>query len=360
MRVPASRLLVFGVPLLFSACATIAPPQPPSLNLPKPPADVRASRKGDRVTLTWTVPSKTTDRQTIRAVGPTQVCRDLIPKLAECGKAVGQAPASSGATGNSSTQRATATYTDSLNSAIESDAPSAFATYAVEVLNREGRGAGPSNQVRVSLARTLPPPNNFQARVTSQGVLLSWSSETAPENPPQSIHYAVRVYRRAEVSQQQRLVGEVPAGGEQSLTDSDIEWEKTYDYRAETVTVIEEANKPLVQVEGDDTPEVRVFADDVFPPAVPSGLQAVFSGPGQKPFIDLVWAPVTDFDLAGYNVYRNEEGTSPTKLNGEPLKSPAYRDANVVSQKKYSYAVSAVDMRGNESARSDQASELVP
>ena len=55
-------------------------------------------------------------------------------------------------------------------------------------------------------------------------------------------------------------------------------------------------------IEGDDTPEVKVFANDVFPPAVPSGLQAVFSGPGQKPFIDLVWAPVSDADLAGYNV----------------------------------------------------------
>jgi fibronectin type 3 domain-containing protein len=99
---------------------------------------------------------------------------------------------------------------------------------------------------------------------------------------------------------------------------------------------------------------------DVFPPAVPPGLQAVSSGPGQKTFIDLVWAPVTDVDLDGYNVYRHGDGEAPVKLNVEPLKVPAYRDANVTSGKRYFYLVSAVDVRGNESTRSEEASEKVP
>jgi len=89
-------------------------------------------------------------------------------------------------------------------------------------------------------------------------------------------------------------------------------------------------------------------------------LQAVASGPGQKTFIDLVWAPVSDVDLDGYNVYRHEEGSAAVKVNTEPLKTPAYRDASVVSGKSYFYSVSAVDVRGNESARSEEASEAVP
>ena len=115
-----------------------------------------------------------------------------------------------------------------------------------------------------------------------------------------------------------------------------------------------------MEIDGDDSPEVNVFAHDVFPPAVPSGLQAVFSGPGQQAFIDLIWAPVTDVDLEGYNVYRHEEGAPPTKVNAAPLKTPAYRDASVVSGKKYLYSVSAVDVRGNESAPSEEANEAVP
>ena len=126
------------------------------------------------------------------------------------------------------------------------------------------------------------------------------------------------------------------------------------------MSVIDTDGKPAIEVEGDDTPEVKIFAHDVFPPAVPSGLQAVFSGPGQEPFIDLIWAPVTDADLAGYNVYRHEEGAAAMKLNAAPEATPGFRDTEVVPGKIYFYSVSAVDQRGNESARSEETSERVP
>jgi fibronectin type 3 domain-containing protein len=115
-----------------------------------------------------------------------------------------------------------------------------------------------------------------------------------------------------------------------------------------------------VQIEGDDSPVVRVVAHDVFPPSVPAGLQAAYSGEGQKPFIDLIWAPVASADLAGYNIYRSEADGAPVKLNSELVKTPSYRDSAVSSGKTYTYSVSAADVRGNESARSDQASETVP
>jgi fibronectin type 3 domain-containing protein len=124
--------------------------------------------------------------------------------------------------------------------------------------------------------------------------------------------------------------------------------------------VVARDNKPEIQVEGDDTPEVQVFTHDVFPPTVPSGVQAVSSGPGQKTFIDLVWAPVSDVDLDGYNVYRHEDGTPAVKVNDQPLKTPAYRDSSVTSGKTYFYSVSALDVRGNESAHSEETSEAVP
>ncbi|HLZ43717.1 MAG TPA: hypothetical protein VKQ11_22310 [Candidatus Sulfotelmatobacter sp.] len=356
MKILTARLLVLGAPLLFLGCATVAPPQPPSLDLPKPPTDLRAVRKGDRVILTWTVPTVTTDRQAARNLGPTRICRGL-GELKECGTPIGKTPGrlSSGKSG----RKIADSYDDTLLPEMQND-PSSFLTYAVEVPNPNGRSAGLSNQVRVSLARVMPPPADFQARVTGRGIELSWKSEIPAGSAQPGAHYEVRVNRRALDGSGQTIVGQVPAGGEQGITDTSIEWEKTYEYRAETVTVIDQANKAPLEVEGDDTPAVKVYADDVFPPAVPSGLQAVFSGPGQKPFIDLVWAPVTDIDLAGYNVYRSEDETAPVKLNSEPLKTPAYRDSSVSSRKQYAYSVTSVDLRGNESARSEPASESVP
>ena len=71
MRRSASTLLMaLSMPLMFTACATIGPPQPPSLDLPKPPTDLRAVRKGDRVILTWTAPTVTTDRQRYTCLEP--------------------------------------------------------------------------------------------------------------------------------------------------------------------------------------------------------------------------------------------------------------------------------------------------
>ncbi len=352
-------VLVLCAAVMLTACATIGPPQPPSLELPKPVSDLRAARKGDRVTLTWTVPTVTTDRRKVRNAGPTRICRGTEPVLTQCGTPVGEAAASPRPASTPSSKKTTAAYTDSITGQIQRGV-SGFVTYSVEPLNADGRGAGVSNQVRVPLAGTLPPPQNFAALVTAQGVVLTWNREIPPANTSPSTRYVYRIYRLQEGSQQSTLVGEAPLGSEPTLTDSRVEWEKTYEYRAETVTLIAQDNKPELQIEGDDTSEIKVFAHDVFPPAVPSGLQAAASGPGQKTFVDLVWAPVTDADLDGYNLYRREAGAAPVPINTTPVKSPAYRDEAVASGKKYLYSVSAIDVRGNESTRSEEAGEAVP
>jgi hypothetical protein len=364
MKLLRGQWLGLAALVWLTGCASIGAPLPPSLELPRPPEDLRAARKGDKVTLTWTIPPRTMDRQRVRYLGKTNVCRSLDPTLTACGTPVGEAvpPADFARKNEPGSQKMTSSYTDTLPLDLLLHNTFGSATYAVEVLNRDGRAAGLSNQVHVPLAETLPAPTEFSAEVTAQGVVLKWSGVLLPLPAPNSLRRSYRVYRRIEGSRQQILVGERGAGIEKnlSLTDQSFEWEKTYYYRVTTFTVIAQPGKPEVSIEGDDTPEVKVFADDVFPPGVPSGLQAVFSGPGQQPFIDLIWAPVPDADLDGYNIYRHEGGGSPVKVNSELVKMPAYRDVQVVSSKRYFYTVSAVDLRGNESGRSEEASESVP
>jgi hypothetical protein len=347
----------------LTGCASIGPPLPPELELPRAPTDLKAARKGNKVALTWTIPARTTERQSVRYLGKTRVCRSLDAILKECGTIVGEvAPPADFASKRAGGKKLTASYVDTLPAELQRrNVFRAAATYAVEVLNRDGRAAGLSNEVRVSLAETLPPPTDFEARVTAQGVELTWTG-VLRQPSADSIRYGYRVYRRDEGSHQQTLVGERNAGTERnlSLTDQSFEWEQTYYYHAESFTVVSQAVGAEVSVEGDDTAEVRVFAHDVFPPAVPSGLQAVFSGPGQEAFIDLIWTPVGDADLDGYNIYRHEAGAAPMKVNSELVKTAAYRDIKVAAGQTYFYSVSAVDLRGNESARSEESSERVP
>jgi hypothetical protein len=382
MRRGQTEFLLALSGLCMSACASLGPPLPPSLELPKPPADLHAARQGDKVTLTWTIPVRTTERRSVRYLGNTEICRGLDPVLKQCGKPVGEAaPPADFKVRPTSGKRLTASFVDTLPATWEQARPTGYATYAIEVLNTAGRSAELSNQVHVPLLSTLAPFSDFSAKVTPRGVLLSWECPGSDKRS-QSITYRFNIYRRALSGENETRIAQMDAtecaegsatkgepaanapgnstSPENEFLDESFEWEKTYFYRGTIVSVMAMPGKSPVEVQGDDTPEVKVFADDVFPPAVPTGLQAVFSGPGQQPFIDLVWAPDTDPDLAGYNVYRREDVAPAVKLNAELVKTPAFRDTQVVSGKTYVYSVSAVDERGNESARSEESSERVP
>ena len=105
----------------------------------------------------------------------------------------------------------------------------------------------------------------------------------------------------------------------------------------------------------------EVFTKDIYPPAQPVGLQAVFSSVGQKPFVDLTWAPNSETDVAGYNVFRRSAWRRMAEAEPEAGAGAVVpRRDSVQPGTRYEYSVSAVDLRGNESPRSAETSEEVP
>jgi hypothetical protein len=353
----------------LTACGVPGIPKPPALDLPQPVSDLRAVRKGDKVYLGWSSPTRTTDFLTIRHPGLTQICRSTSPAMTDCSTPAGEVsaaplPAAAGAKPANSSKavpKLQATYKDSLPQSLVSPDPAALVFYAVSALNQNGRSAGLSNIVPVPALVAPPPPSGFQAQVTGGGVVLNWVPIPVPAET-RGTRYLYRGYRRPEGGEADTMFGEVPLDSESPvhLVDHSFEWEQTYFYRVTVVTFIHVEGKSESQFESDDSSSVKVFVHDIFPPAVPGGLQAAFSGIGQKPFIDLIWAPDTDADLAGYNVYRRENGGESHKVNPEPVRPPAFRDLNVASGHTYFYSVTAVDARGNESALSGEESESVP
>jgi len=370
-----------------SGCAAPGVPQPPSLRLPQTVDNLSAVRKGERVILTWSPPGETTDHQTMRWPTTTRICRVLNQYPTNvCGEVVHEIKsselvtttqektASEKTTGG--TRRQLVSFEDVLPPALI--APENRATYTVEVVNQRGRSAGLSNQVRTPLVATAAPPEDLSVTLDEQGPLLHWNVPAIPAASP-GVSYRLRIYRRAYTAAQGTktqgaqtqgkkefaLVGELPDQvGRGEFRDHSFEWEQEYDYKVASVTVLaapaQTSGQAATEVEGDDSAVVHLKTHDVFPPAVPSGLQAVFSSVGQKPFIDLTWAPNTESDLAAYIVYRRSEGSSFAVVSAGPVKAPAWRDNDVQPGKTYYYTVAAIDVRGNQSAQSAPAEETVP
>lgn len=345
---------VIGAAMLMASCGQPGAPQPPSLELPKAVNDLSATRKGDRVTLRWLPPDRFTDGRIIRRLGPTNICRAEGQTIAATCTSVGTSPAPPNLSKHEKPQRNPVEYQDTLPKSLLQNSPTGNVMYGIEVLNVHGRSAGISNQVEISTAPALAPPGGITASISDRGVTLNWQVSVPAAVPGLSFVY--QVSRRTEDGDFAEIAT-VPVG-ESSYLDQTVEWEKKFAYRMAVLT--EAAGDKKVLVAGDDSEPVSGFAHDVFPPAQPREVQAVFSGPGQQPFIDLSWAPNLEPDLAGYNVFRREEGGEPAKINPQLVTSPSFRDEHVESGKKYFYSVSAVDARGNQSSRSPETSESVP
>jgi len=346
--------LSFG--LLLPGCGTPGAPQPPSLNLPGTVGDLSATRAGDHVTLSWTMPKRNTDRTMIKDDVPVRICR-RESDAAVCDRAGDQSTAP-GAAGS---------YIDTLPVSLTAGVPRPM-SYFVELRNRKGRSAGLSNAA-VVLAGSAPAQiEGLKAETRKRGVVLSWNADGG--------NAAVRLERKlltpapktehgplAPVPEADRQNLFVEVGGDPGhAIDKTARFGESYEYRAQRVARVEVSGKTLELDGGFSTPVV-VDVKDVFPPSVPTGVVAVATAgeSGGAATIDLSWQPDVDPDVAGYVVYRREGGGEWQRVSaGAPIVEPAFHDPQVQAEHTYQYAVSAVDKSGHESARSAEAQETVP
>ena len=352
----AAVLTVLGIGL--SGCGTPGAPQPPSLNLPDPVTDLAAVRTGNQVALTWTMPKKNTDKLLLKDKVAVRVCRQ-VAVATECDTAGGYLLLAPGATGS---------FSESLPTALAAGEPRAL-RYFVELKNRNSRSAGLSNAAAVLAGEAPAPIAGLRAEVRKDGVVLRWNAESTTT--------AVRLHRtlltmasQKDSKEKKNLMAPPPEPTEQNFVvdaasarggrtlDTAIRFGQVYEYRAQRVARITVEGKTL-ELDGELSAPVRVEAEDVFPPAVPSGLAAVAATEESGAFIDLSWQPDTEADLAGYIVYRREAGGDWKRITAKPSIAPAWHDAEVQPGHSYRYAVSAIDQSGHESARSAETEESV-
>lgn len=344
----------------LAGCGTPGAPQPPSLKLPDTVKDLAATRAGNQVTLRWTMPKRNTDKTAIKEGVTVRICRrEGSGACAKVGTDQSALPGKAG------------TFTETLPAAEASGGPVA-AVYFVELQNKKGRSAGQSNAAAVLIGKAPGALEGLRAEVRKQGVVLTWTADNEKA--------AVRLERklltpavRSQTKSQEGLLAPaaepvnqsllVDAGTEQGRAiDKTARFNETYEYRAQRVVRVDVAGKTL-ELAGEVSAPIHVDVKDVFPPETPTGLAAVASGGanGAGPSIDLNWEPNGEADLAGYIVYRREEGGAWEKVSAAtPGIEPAFHDTKVQAGHTYHYAVSAVDKGGHESTRSAEAEETVP
>lgn len=354
------RARVAAIPLAISAafalagCGTPGAPLPPSLNLPDPITNLAAVRAGDKVTLTWTMPRRNTDKMILNAPLQVRVCRRVGSGACEAAGELTLAP------------KTLATFSETLPATLASGAPRPL-RYFVEVKNRKGRSAGLSNTAIVLAGQAPAPVTGLNAEVRKDGVVLRWNPvdpndivrlERTLESPPQAKAHSGPLSAPAEPTHVTLGV----SSDEGKALDPGIVFGRKYEYRAQRIARVEADGKTL-ELAGELSTAVRIDALDVFPPAIPTGLAAVANPPvnGEPASIDLSWQPNTEPGLAGYYIYRREAETPWQRISGsQPAPAPAFHDASVQPGHSYIYGVSAVDQKGHESERSAEAQETVP
>jgi hypothetical protein len=357
----ATLIAGLSIGLVLAGCGTPGAPKPPSLKLPEPVTDLSASRAGNQVTLTWTMPRRNTDKLLLKGNVTVRVCRKENTGMCnEATAALSFAPGTAG------------TFTETLPAALSAGAPRPL-SYFVEMKNRSGRSAGPSNAAQVLAGKAPAPVANLTAEMRKQGVVLRWTATNAAarESSPEAIRLHRKLLNPPATKPHEGLFTPPPepveenllvdAGADRAL-DQSIRFGQSYEYRAQRVAR-NAVDGETLELAGELSSPVSIKALDVFPPTVPTGLEAVATTGenAAETAIDLSWQPVTDSDLAGYIVYRREGQSDWQRISpAGPLVPPAFHDAQIQPGHTYHYAVSAIDQGGHESARSAEAEETVP
>lgn len=318
---------------LLAGCGYVGEPLPPSLEIPARVTDLTAIERGEKIAVEFTIPSLTTDGV-------------VIEKIKAVDLRAGLSPGESFDTERWAAQAMPVPVEAARPGPVHVETPARVwvgreVIIGVRVAGRKGRFSDWSNLVALRVVEPLETPVALKAEAVAEGVRLGWS--VPGEHPGLSF----RIYRRAEKQTDPELLGRADRP---EYVDTSAEFGGTYEYAVQTELASRES-KVVSEISG----PVVIKPQDRFPPAVPAGLTAA-PGVGS---IELVWERNTEADLRGYRIYRAVNGGRFEPVGGL-LDTPSFGDHDVASGKRYRYAVSSVDVSGNESALSPPVEVVAP
>jgi hypothetical protein len=336
--------------MFLIACGVQGPPRPPRIERPEAVQDLTVSQIGRTFLLTFTPPQLATDGERLTKPLEVRFFRAIHPS--------GQS-AADGSPENpwivlqpEDVQRYTrnerVAYPVHLSDPEFTQWQGATFAFSVSALTRGFRRrpveSGPSNKARATLLAVSGPVEDLRIKPEEKALELSWSPPSRGANEVGSLEPSgYRVYRsRTGKPGSYELLGETT---NLDYSDPDFELDRPVVYRVRAVF------KDSAQVaESEDSPVAEITPRDVYPPVVPRGLSAIYTGEG----VEIIWSANVEPDLAGYNIYRGEVAGTLQKVNQQLLATPVFRDSSTEASRSYLYRVTAVDLAGNESDASER------
>jgi len=188
------------------------------------------------------------------------------------------------------------------------------------------------------------PPVNVRAEVLEDRIVLSW--DAPKEDISQSAYPVIEGYNIYRESEGEKAIKRNSAQLQvNSFEEMSFDFGTQYRFYVRTTY-----SSSSSSFESADSVGIDVEPKDLFPPITPVGLTAIA---GMK-FISLSWDSNGEDDLEGYHIWRREEGEKDfVLLMPEVFTESQYSDRNIEKNRNYEYTLTAVDINGNESERSE-------
>lgn len=312
---PASTFVALGL----AGCGYVGEPLPPALEIPVQITDLRGVQRGSKVYLAFTTTLESTDKVLLKRLSAIDLRAGENPpggfNLDAWAASAQPIPVKEPRAGQVSVEVPSATWEGKE------------VVFAVRAAGPGGRASRWSNLLVLRIVAPPRAPAELKLDTTPKGAFLQWQGEGSQW----------RVWRQAGAGAPPAVLG---VSGERSWLDPNVEFGQTYAYSLQQLV-----GSGTAPAESEMSRTISLKYEDIFPPAVPTGLAAIA---GVKS-VELNWDRNTEPDWKACQIYRAKEGGELQKL-GQPVAAASYSDSTAVSGRKYRYAVASIDQAGNESA----------
>ncbi len=312
---------------ILCGCGYTGDPLPPALMIPEAVQDLNGFQRGEVVLLQFTVPQKTTEDLLLKVPPEIEVRAGENP---QGGFDITAWLAGSERLPAPEIREGVARLSVPARAWAGKEM-----VFGVRTRGPRGRVSQWSNLLVLRLIAPPSAPRGLRAEGTPEGIRVTWEGEGA----------RWRVFRKSEAEFEQAAEVE-----QREWLDREARYGQAYEYAVEQV--MQTGAAPAVS---ERTAPVRIEYEDRFPPAPPAGLRAL-AGTGS---IELNWDRNREDDFRSYQVWRAEEGGELQRF-GEPGPSSTFSDRTALPGKRYRYAVSAIDEKGNESRPCDPVEIVAP